>query len=266
MPRLSKLARSLTFSNIVSALALFIALGGSAYAVGVLPANSIGRAQLKHDAVSTAKIAPHSIGPERLKRGAVTARALARGSVGMDALSPLLAARLTRPATDRPTGPQGDAGPRGAEGAPGTAGADGPGATRVSYEQHASTSPTPSQILDVGPLKMEADCEQANSDTALNLSVEAAEAGTASENIEVDEGTGSPSFAEAHSANLQFDLPAGKTLLGGPTTKAGEYGRIIAHLIFVSPTSTVELDLVLVLDGTAETCSLQGVGIAANAQ
>ena len=52
----------LTFSNIISLIALFVALGGSAYAAGVLPANSVGRSQLQHNAVTSSKIAPNSVG------------------------------------------------------------------------------------------------------------------------------------------------------------------------------------------------------------
>lgn len=47
----------------VSAIALFVALGGTTYAATSLPRNSVGTKQLKNNAVSTAKI----------KNGAVTA-------------------------------------------------------------------------------------------------------------------------------------------------------------------------------------------------
>lgn len=51
----------LTFANVTSCLALFVALGGFAIAAG-LPKNSVGPKQLKNNAVTTAKI----------KQGAVT--------------------------------------------------------------------------------------------------------------------------------------------------------------------------------------------------
>lgn len=56
---------------IVSLIALFVALGGSAYAALRLPAGSVGSKQLKNGAVSEAK----------LKNGAVTARKLRNNSV-----------------------------------------------------------------------------------------------------------------------------------------------------------------------------------------
>ena len=45
----------LTFANVTSCLALFVALGGFAVAAG-LPKNSVGAKQLKNNAVTTAKI------------------------------------------------------------------------------------------------------------------------------------------------------------------------------------------------------------------
>jgi len=46
----------LSYANVVSSLALFIALGGTGYAVTQLPRNSVGARQLKPNAVTSAKI------------------------------------------------------------------------------------------------------------------------------------------------------------------------------------------------------------------
>jgi hypothetical protein len=43
---LARLASHLKFANVVSVLALFLALGGGAYAVASLPKNSVGPRQL----------------------------------------------------------------------------------------------------------------------------------------------------------------------------------------------------------------------------
>jgi hypothetical protein len=50
-----------TFANVTATLALFVALGGGAYAATALPADSVGFRQLKHDAVVTAKIKNDSV-------------------------------------------------------------------------------------------------------------------------------------------------------------------------------------------------------------
>jgi hypothetical protein len=75
-------------------LALFVALSGTAYAA-TLPRNSVGPAQLKRNAVTSAKVKPFS---------------LLRNDFGRGQL---------------PVGPQGPAGPRGPEGATGARGAEG---------------------------------------------------------------------------------------------------------------------------------------------
>jgi hypothetical protein len=46
----------LTYANVLSTVAVFIALGGGAYAATQLPANSVGTKQLKADAVKTGKV------------------------------------------------------------------------------------------------------------------------------------------------------------------------------------------------------------------
>jgi hypothetical protein len=52
MPRIANHIRS----NLVAYLALFVALGGTSYAALSLPAGSVGTRQLKHDAVTPAKL------------------------------------------------------------------------------------------------------------------------------------------------------------------------------------------------------------------
>jgi hypothetical protein len=49
--------RRLTYANVMSTLALFVALGGVSYAVVKLPANSVGTKQLKAHAVTKGKLA-----------------------------------------------------------------------------------------------------------------------------------------------------------------------------------------------------------------
>jgi hypothetical protein len=50
------LAGRLSYANVIATLALFIALGGAAYAATALPRNSVGTRQLKKGAVTAAKI------------------------------------------------------------------------------------------------------------------------------------------------------------------------------------------------------------------
>ena len=53
---LARFRPRLTFANVVSLVALFVALGGSAYAVSSLPKNSVGSRQLKKNSVTGRKV------------------------------------------------------------------------------------------------------------------------------------------------------------------------------------------------------------------
>src|SRR3954464_11747709 len=94
--------RRLSYANVVSSLALFIALGGVSWAAATLPANSVGKRQLKDNAVTGQKVANGSLRAADFARGALPA-----GPQG-------------------PAGPVGAAGPTGAVGPAGPAGAVGP--------------------------------------------------------------------------------------------------------------------------------------------
>ena len=110
---MAKGARSggLTFANVVSVIALFVALGGSAYAV-TLPRNSVGTAQLRRHAVTRSKIRDGAVGSSQVKDRSLR-------------ITDFMAGQL-------PAGPKGDAGPTGATGATGGTGPRGPaGATNV---------------------------------------------------------------------------------------------------------------------------------------
>jgi hypothetical protein len=99
-----RIRRKLSFSNAVALLALFVALGGSAYAATQLPKNSVGSKQIKEGAVSPAKLS-------RASKSTLT------GATG-------------------PQGPAGKEGAAGKEGPPGKEGPQGPGA--VSFEDAAT--------------------------------------------------------------------------------------------------------------------------------
>ena len=90
---MGRVRRSLTYANVTATAALFMALGGGAYAAIKLPANSVGSKQLKKGAVTPPKVARSTI-------------RLFRGQTG-------------------PVGPQGAAGAQGPKGDTGGPGAKG---------------------------------------------------------------------------------------------------------------------------------------------
>jgi hypothetical protein len=94
------LRRHLTYANVAATLALFLALGGAAYAATQLPKNSVGTKQLRNGAVTAAKIAKQTRNQLRGSRGPAGQQG-AQGKIGK-------------------------AGAKGATGAKGTQGAQGP--------------------------------------------------------------------------------------------------------------------------------------------
>jgi hypothetical protein len=93
---LGRLLSHLTYANVVSTLCLFVVLSGTAYAAATLPINSVGRAQLKANAVISSKV----------QDGALLRKDFMAGQL--------------------PAGPRGSVGPAGAIGATGASGAQGP--------------------------------------------------------------------------------------------------------------------------------------------
>jgi hypothetical protein len=61
-----------TYASVTATLALFVALGGGAYAAGVLPANSVGSKQIKRNAVVRAKIKNNAVDGSKVLDGSLT--------------------------------------------------------------------------------------------------------------------------------------------------------------------------------------------------
>ena len=109
----------LSFSNVISLLALFIALGGASYAAFKLPRNSVGPTQLRNNAVTSGKVRNHSLRAVDFAKGQ-----LPSGKAGATGL----------------TGLQGPQGPTGTRGAPGSNGASGTNGTTTARTGSASTA------------------------------------------------------------------------------------------------------------------------------
>jgi hypothetical protein len=59
------------YAEIVATLALFIAMGGTAYAATALPKNSVGTDQIKKHAVTTSKLNANSVSLAKMQAGSV---------------------------------------------------------------------------------------------------------------------------------------------------------------------------------------------------
>ena len=103
----------LSYANVMATAAVFIAIGGGAYAAG-LAKNSVKSKQIKDGAVKTADLATDSVTSAKVAAGALLASDFAKGQL---------------PAGERgPEGPQGERGPTGLQGQDGDDGSPDTGA------------------------------------------------------------------------------------------------------------------------------------------
>jgi hypothetical protein len=94
---MERIRRHMSFANVISVIALFVALGGASYAAVSLPKNSVGPKQIKKRAVrgkhinknsvSASKIQGNSISSPKIADGSVSSADLADNSVGSSELS-----------------------------------------------------------------------------------------------------------------------------------------------------------------------------------
>jgi len=119
------ISRTPRYADVVATTALFLALGGGAYAASTLPANSVGPNQIKNNAVSSKEVKDGSLLERDFKPGQLPKGP--KGDVGQKGdlghpgdkgangdLGP-----KGDPGTTGDRGPKGDTGPKGATGAPG---------------------------------------------------------------------------------------------------------------------------------------------------
>jgi hypothetical protein len=92
----------LTFANVMSVTAVFIALGGSALAINKIKANSVGSKQLKSQAVKNADLADNAVTSPKVANGSLLGEDFKAGSLPAGAQG-----------VPGPQGPQGPQGPTG---------------------------------------------------------------------------------------------------------------------------------------------------------
>ena len=114
----ARLRSRLTFANVVSVTALFVALGGSSYAAIKLSKNS----------VKTANIAPNAVTSAKVKNGSLLGADFKAGQLPGGAAGTAGAA-----GPQGTTGAKGEKGDPGSPGAPGGAGVDGTPGSAAAY-------------------------------------------------------------------------------------------------------------------------------------
>src|SRR4051794_23504384 len=76
------LRNRLSFANVVSLLALFVALGGTTYAAASLPSDSVGSLQIRTDGVGKSEIRSGAVGRSEVSTSGVAKSEIATGAVG----------------------------------------------------------------------------------------------------------------------------------------------------------------------------------------
>jgi hypothetical protein len=78
----SGVRRRLSFANVTSGLALFIALGGTGYAAVALPSNSVGASQIRTNAVGRSEVRTDAVGKSEIRASAVGKSEVGTNGIG----------------------------------------------------------------------------------------------------------------------------------------------------------------------------------------
>lgn len=81
------LKRHLTVANVLSCIALFVALGGAAYAAVKIPPNAVKARNIASQAVTNAKIKTQAVTSGKIKNGGVNALDIGAGQVTNDKIA-----------------------------------------------------------------------------------------------------------------------------------------------------------------------------------
>jgi hypothetical protein len=234
----------LSYANVMATIAVFLVLGGGAYAAATLPNNSVGTAQLRPAAVTRSKLADDSVSTSQLVHNSVTRNRLSAG----------LRALLAQAGQPGPPGVTGPAGPKGADGA---------SAGRVQYDAAATATPVATTILDIPGLTIQAGCVQNGADVNVGLRINPSETAVLQANFTLDSGTDPTAVGLAQTANAQIALTANTDNdLGGPGTAGGTgYSRVNARAIMVGAARTFTLDLFELVNADTGRCTIGGTAL-----
>lgn len=115
----------LSYANVMATLAVFVALGGSAYAVSQLPKNSVRAKQIAKDAVKDPEIADNAVDSSEVEQGSLLSADFAAGQL-----------------------PVAEQGPRGIQGEQGVQGPPGP---TLGFGEVGALAPNALETSGVAP-------------------------------------------------------------------------------------------------------------------
>jgi hypothetical protein len=79
---MQRIRSHLSFANVMSIIAVFVALGGTSFAAVQLAKNSVGAKQIKKNAVTASEVKRNAVGASELRSNAVTQEDIAEDGVG----------------------------------------------------------------------------------------------------------------------------------------------------------------------------------------
>lgn len=85
---LSRARRRVSFANVTSVMALFVALGGTSYAAITLPSNSVGKSQIRTAAVGQSEVASEAVGNGEIRSNAVRPPEIQTNAIGASEIRP----------------------------------------------------------------------------------------------------------------------------------------------------------------------------------
>jgi hypothetical protein len=193
-------------------------------------------------AYAATRIAKNSVGSAQLRPNSVTNGKIAPESVGMAALGSGVKQQLANGA------------------------AAGPAPVRLHFQANGTPGAAPQPIGAVGGLTIKAACDTSEGLTKLVFGLNSAQAGTIQENFQNDTGPDPHVPSAVQAGNLQIDLPAGESVIGGPPgVPTGTFFRTFATLVYTSGGQTASIQIATIANGTTASCAADGVAVLAGA-
>jgi hypothetical protein len=239
--------KRLTYANVMSSIAVFVALGGGAYAAATLPKNSVGAQQIKSNAVTSSKVKNGSLLSTDFQAGQ-----LPRGDKG----------------DPGGQGSKGDTGAPGQDGQAGPTGPAGPGAVKLNAvmtnDNAGGGAPTVQVLPATDGYTISLTCTGSAGGHFFRMGA----GGTGGAQLEgvktIDDQPGS-TFPVTAGTNLSFGGNAQMMQLGASNNTLNHYYREGGTMVFHdSAVVTVVYDMFLDDSNGAGICSFRGTAVRAD--
>jgi hypothetical protein len=248
-----------TYANVMSTVAVFIALGGGAYAAIKLPENSVGSKQIKSGAVKSSEVGDGSLVARDFRAGQLPAGAQGpKGDAGPPGGQGSQGSQGSQGAAGEQgeTGTRGPTGPQGLQGLKGDA---GPGASRIDYDAAVHVF-APTTVLSRNGMEMRLDCVVNGGDTtAVYIEIVSTPAAKSSMSYLTRIGAGAPT-PTARTDTVSPNSSFGITLWG---TNGSNVRFADGQIIYRSATTTFAIPFHVEADAAAGRCRFSAVATPA---